>query len=107
MPDAGKPAVLRKRSMRVGLLQINVTGGAIDTNCEAILAASRRAKELGADVAVTTELALTGYPPRDLLERPAFVSRVLAKNAELVAQVPDGLVLVFGTIDENRDIEGR
>jgi NAD+ synthase (glutamine-hydrolysing) len=93
--------------MRVGLLQINVTVGALDANCDAILAAARCAQELGADVAVTTELALTGYPPRDLLERPVFVSRVLSKNAELVARIPDGLVLVFGTIDEKSDIEGR
>jgi NAD+ synthetase len=93
--------------MRLALLQINVTVGALDANGEAILAAARRARELGAEMAITSELAVPGYPPRDLLERPAFVSRVLAKNAELVANVPEGLVLLFGTIDEKSEVEGR
>jgi NAD+ synthetase len=93
--------------MRLGLLQINVTVGALEANRAAILAAARRARELGAELAITSELALTGYPPRDLLERPAFVSRVLATNAELVREIPDGLVLLFGTIDEKSHVEGR
>jgi NAD+ synthase (glutamine-hydrolysing) len=93
--------------MRVALLQINATVGALDANGEAILAAARRARDLGADLAVTSELALTGYPPRDLLERPAFLSRVHAKNAELVGGIPEGLVLLFGTVDEKPDHEGR
>jgi NAD+ synthetase len=93
--------------MRLALLQINVTVGALDANAEAILGAARRARELGAELAITSELAVPGYPPRDLLERPPFVSRVLAKNAEIVEKVPEGLVLLFGTIDEKSDAEGR
>src|SRR5438094_251229 len=93
--------------MRIALLQIDVTVGALDANGEAILAAARRARQEGAELAITSELAVPGYPPRDLLERPAFVSRVLAKNAELVTRIPEGLVLFFGTIDEKSDVEGR
>src|SRR5258706_3050007 len=93
--------------MRVALLQINATVGAIDANADSILAAAGRARDLGADVAVTSELALTGYPPRDLLERPAFLSRVLAKNVELVGRIPEGLALFFGTVDEKGGAEGR
>jgi len=92
--------------MRVALLQINATVGAIDANADSILAAAARARDLGADVAVTSELALTGYPPRDLLERPAFLSRVLAKNVELVGRIPEGLALFFGTVDEKGGAEG-
>jgi NAD+ synthase (glutamine-hydrolysing) len=93
--------------MRLALVQINVTVGALDANSDAILAAARRARELGADLAITSELVVPGYPPRDLLERPAFVSRVLAKTTEIVENVPEGLVLLFGTIDEKSDVEGR
>ncbi len=93
--------------MRLALLQIDFTVGALDANAEAILAAARRARDLGAELAITSELAIPGYPPRDLLERPAFVSRVLAKNADVVANVPEGLTLLFGTIDEKRQVEGR
>src|SRR5882757_6549988 len=93
--------------MRVALLQINATVGALDANGEAILAAARRARDQGAEVAVTSELAVTGYPPRDLLERPAFLSRVLAKNAEIVGSIPEGLVLLFGTVDETPGAKGR
>src|SRR5260370_2082652 len=93
--------------MRVALLQIDVTVGALDANVESVLASARRARELGAELAITSELVVPGYPPRDLLERPAFVSRVIEKNADLVRRIPDGLVLLFGTIDEKRDAEGR
>ena len=62
--------------MRVALLQINLTVGALDANGEAILDAARRARELGADLAITSELALTGYPPRDLLDRPSNLRAV-------------------------------
>ncbi|HEX9294638.1 MAG TPA: NAD+ synthase [Polyangiaceae bacterium] len=92
--------------MRIALLQINVTVGALEANVDAILRAARRAHELGADLAVTSELALLGYPPRDLLERPAFVRSVLAQNDRLVAAVPQGLTLVFGTIEPTEG-EGR
>jgi len=94
-------------AMRVALLQIDVTVGALDANVEAVVAAARRARQLGADLAITSELVVPGYPPRDLLERPAFVSRVIDANARLVDGIPDGLVLLFGTIDEKRDAEGR
>src|SRR6185503_4300099 len=53
------------------------------------------------------ELALLGYPPRDLLDRPAFVRAALAKNEEIVAALPQGITVLFGTIDERTDGEGR
>src|SRR5882762_6116544 len=68
---------------------------------------ARRARELGADLAITSELAVTGYPPRDLLDRPSFLDRVAAKNTEIVAGIPDGLTLFLGTVDVNREVEGR
>jgi NAD+ synthase (glutamine-hydrolysing) len=61
--------------MRIALAQINNTVGDLDSNSEKILAFAKRAEAAGADVAVFPELALTGYPPRDLVEKRSFLDR--------------------------------
>jgi len=58
--------------LRVALAQINCTVGDISGNAQRIMQAARRAHELGADVLLTPELGLCGYPPEDLLLRPDF-----------------------------------
>ena len=88
--------------MRVALLQLNLTVGALEKNRDALVRATARAKELGATLAISSELSLLGYPPRDLLERPAFVEEALARSRELVATIPEGIALVFGTIEDRR-----
>ncbi|MET0594322.1 MAG: NAD+ synthase [Polyangiaceae bacterium] len=93
--------------MRIALVQLDVTVGALDANGAAILAGARRALDLGADLAIFSELVLVGYPPRDLLDRPAFVRAALAKNQEIVNALPEGITVLFGTIDERTDGEGR
>jgi NAD+ synthase (glutamine-hydrolysing) len=60
--------------MRVAGAQVNLTVGDLDGNEAAILAAMERAEAAGADVLLLPELAVTGYPPEDLLLRPAFVA---------------------------------
>ncbi|MCD0505148.1 NAD+ synthase [Bordetella petrii] len=60
---------------RVGIAQINAHVGDIAGNAARVLKAARSAHEQGADVLVTPELVLTGYPPEDLLLRPHFVER--------------------------------
>jgi NAD+ synthase (glutamine-hydrolysing) len=59
--------------MRVALAQINTTVGDLDGNRDRIVAAIGEAKQAGAELVVFPELAITGYPPEDLLLRPAFV----------------------------------
>jgi predicted amidohydrolase len=61
--------------MRVTLAQLNPTIGAIDANAAAIDAAIESAERDGSDLVVTTELALIGYPPRDLLLRECVTTR--------------------------------
>src|SRR5579885_3338240 len=61
------------RTLRVALAQINTTVGDIDGNAAAIAAQIARARDAGADVVCFPELALTGYPPEDLLLRRQFV----------------------------------
>ena len=99
--------VLRRSVMRIALMQIDVTVGALEANGAAILDGARRARDRGAELAIFSELVLLGYPPRDLLDRPAFVRAALQKNQEIVASLPDGITVVFGTIDEKTEGEGR
>jgi NAD+ synthase/NAD+ synthase (glutamine-hydrolysing) len=62
-------------SLRIALLQINPTAGDLDGNATLILGAVREAQTQGADLMVTSELALMGYLPRDLLMSQGFVRR--------------------------------
>jgi NAD+ synthase/NAD+ synthase (glutamine-hydrolysing) len=61
--------------MRIALAQINSTVGDLSGNADKIVSFSRRAADMGADVVVFPELALNGYPPRDLVEKPSFMER--------------------------------
>ena len=58
------------------LAQLNLTVGAIEDNCDKVLAAAAQADQQGADLLVCSELALTGYPPEDLLLRTDLMVRV-------------------------------
>jgi NAD+ synthase (glutamine-hydrolysing) len=85
-------------SVRVALLQINPTVGDLDGNARLIAEAARAAWQQGARVALAPELALCGYPPEDLLLRPAFL-RANAAALEALARALtdcDGLHLVVG-----------
>jgi NAD+ synthase (glutamine-hydrolysing) len=61
--------------MKIALAQFNPTVGDFVGNSARIVSLSERAKQRGADLAVFSELCLCGYPPQDLLERPAFIER--------------------------------
>lgn len=61
--------------MRIALAQINNTVGDLDANASKILEFAKRAEQAGANVVAFPELALTGYPPRDLVEKQSFVDR--------------------------------
>ncbi len=73
--------------IRVAIAQINCTVGDLEGNAEKIFNAAREAAARGADIVVTPELALTGYPPEDLLLRPALYARSDATLAALVARL--------------------
>ena len=84
--------------MKVALFQNNTTVGAVDQNVEFVLDGARRAAASGADIAVFPELAIPGYPPWDLLERPAFIDACTAAETRIAAEAPAGPVLVFGNV---------
>ena len=81
--------------MRVALAQINTTVGDLDGNRDRIVAEIGEAKAAGAELVVFPELAITGYPPEDLLLRPAFVDA--AEHAgRRVAHAARGIVALVG-----------
>ncbi|MBM4017949.1 MAG: NAD+ synthase [Planctomycetes bacterium] len=84
--------------MKIALAQLNPTIGDIGGNLRRIVDAYRRAVRLGADVVVTPELSLLGYPPKDLLLKQSFIADNLAALERLVAEV-GRTALVVGYAD--------
>ena len=74
--------------MKIALAQLNPTVGDFAGNSAKILASAQRAAELGADLAVFSELCLCGYLPLDLIERPQFIDRNERELACLAKQLP-------------------
>ncbi|MBM4111674.1 MAG: NAD+ synthase, partial [Phycisphaerae bacterium] len=74
--------------MRIAPLQLDPVVGDVQGNAARMLDAARTAASLGAELAVTSELAICGYPPRDLIEREGFVERCERAVASIAAQCP-------------------
>ena len=81
--------------MRLALAQTNSVVGDIDGNVRRTVEWLGRAREAGADLVLFPELAVTGYPPEDLLLRPAFI-RAAARGVERIAESVDGLIALVG-----------
>jgi NAD+ synthase/NAD+ synthase (glutamine-hydrolysing) len=81
--------------MRIALAQINTTVGDLAGNVGCMVSVTRQAARLGAEMVVFPELSITGYPPRDLVEKPTFVERSeegLQRLASETADLPTALV---------------
>ncbi|MEZ5299924.1 MAG: nitrilase-related carbon-nitrogen hydrolase [Verrucomicrobiales bacterium] len=86
--------------MKIAFAQLNHIIGDFASNAEKILAAYRDGVASGADLVVAPELAIPGYPPRDLLFRSRFVRRNLEVLAEIAAEVGE-VPLALGYADVN------
>jgi len=86
--------------MRIGFLQINPTVGALEANARRLAEGYARLVSAGAELVVSPELAVTGYPPRDLVMKSAFVPRALECLDGLAAEVGEVPMLV-GYVDRN------
>ncbi|HEV2033717.1 MAG TPA: NAD+ synthase [Candidatus Dormibacteraeota bacterium] len=91
------------RVLRIALAQINPTVGDLVGNTAMMVDWIGRAREQGADLVCFPELALTGYPPEDLVLKPAFVRDNL-KQLNLVVQATKGISAVVGFVDEDGDL---
>ena len=91
------------RRVRIALAQVNPTVGAIEANARMVVDGIERARVLGCDVVAFPELVLSGYPPEDLLFKPAFIEANLRALAD-VAKQSRGLTVVLGFVDKRDDI---
>jgi predicted amidohydrolase len=92
--------------MKIALAQINPTIGDFEQNTEKMLRFVAKAKSLSCDLVIFSELVISGYPPRDLLERQDFVAANLGYLHRLVESVK-GIGVICGFVDENPDEEGN
>jgi NAD+ synthase (glutamine-hydrolysing) len=89
--------------LRIAACQLNTVVGDLDGNVARILAALEEAESAGADLAVFPELAITGYPPEDLLLKPGFVADNLRALESLAARTRECAAAV-GFVDAGRDL---
>jgi NAD+ synthase (glutamine-hydrolysing) len=93
--------------MTIALAQINPTVGDLGGNAEAVIEQAGRAKRSGADLAVFPELCVTGYPPQDLLENPAFIRETGQAVRRIAREVPAGIGVIVGAPVPNESATGR
>jgi NAD+ synthase (glutamine-hydrolysing) len=92
-----------ERAMRIALAQINPVVGDLHGNARLIADRITEARDRGADLVCFPELALTGYPPEDLVLKPAFVRDNL-KELEFVIKATKGISAVVGFVDDEGEI---
>src|SRR5437868_13653092 len=94
--------------MKIALAQINTTVGDIAGNVDSIVRFARDASAAGAGVAVFPELSITGYPPRDLVEKPTFVERSERAVEQVAAETAAlDLTLVCGYVGHAESNTGK
>ena len=90
------------RNFRVALAQINVTVGDLDANTNKILENIANARDSGSDLVVFPELAVTGYPPEDLILKNHFLHDNL-RCVEKIIQESKDIAVVCGFVDYDID----
>ncbi|MEG4421641.1 NAD+ synthase [Microcoleus sp. LAD1_D5] len=83
--------------MKIAIAQLNPTIGDIFGNSNLILEAAKKAEVEGANLLLTPELSLIGYPPRDLLINPSFIADAGAQLLQLAQALPPELAVIVGT----------
>jgi NAD+ synthase (glutamine-hydrolysing) len=89
--------------MRVGIAQINSTVGDLSGNTKKIMESIDQAKSLGVDLLTFPELAITGYPPEDLLLKPQFIKQN-RESLDKIIEHSSGVAVVLGFVDSDGDI---
>jgi NAD+ synthase (glutamine-hydrolysing) len=93
--------------MKIALAQINPTVGDLGGNADLVVARAEAARRRSAELVVFPELCVTGYPPQDLLEQPAFMARVGAALDRVARDVPQDLGVVVGAPLPNESGTGK
>ncbi|MEO0769676.1 MAG: nitrilase-related carbon-nitrogen hydrolase, partial [Cyanobacteria bacterium J06649_4] len=87
--------------MKIAIAQINPTVGDLVGNAQRILEAAQTAAMQGANLLLTPELSLCGYPPRDLLLRPSFIQKMKHQLIELANALPQNITTLVGIAEKN------
>jgi NAD+ synthase/NAD+ synthase (glutamine-hydrolysing) len=94
--------------MRIALAQINPTVGDLASNVDRMTRFARQAADRGAEVVVFPELSITGYPPRDLVEKPSFLEANQRELDRLAAETSGlGLSVVCGYVSKSDSETGK
>ena len=94
--------------MRIALAQVNPTVGDLTGNVDRMTAAAREAAARGAEVVVFPELCITGYPPRDLVEKPSFIDRSEGELRRLARETADlDLSVICGYVSRSQSETGK
>jgi len=93
---------MQKEKLRIALAQINCTVGDLAGNCQKIFDYIKMAEMQGVDIISFPELAITGYPPEDLLHKPKFIEDNLKSLKGLVALVNE-IVVIAGFVDRDKN----
>jgi NAD+ synthase/NAD+ synthase (glutamine-hydrolysing) len=95
-------------SMRFAIGQINTTVGDLAGNVNLMIETARRAAAGGAQAVIFPELAVVGYPPRDLLEKPSLYEQALAEEQRLARETAGlDLALIYGTVRPSEASTGK
>jgi len=97
---------LKSSRLRVAVAQIDTTVGDFPGNSEKIVAFGRRAESAGADLVLFPELAVSGYPPRDLVERRSFLDEA-ERATDRIARATGSATWLYGAPLRNRARTGR
>src|SRR6185369_9579393 len=89
--------------LRLAMAQINVVVGDVDGNARKITEWIGKARDAGAEIVTFPELALTGYPPEDLLLKPQFIDANL-RALDRLAVSTRGITAIVGFVDRDDDI---
>lgn len=87
--------------MKIALLQLNLTVGDLVGNADKIIESVKLSKEKGVELCITSELALLGYPPRDLLLNRTFIQKALEKIKEMASCLANSPAVLIGTAEPN------
>src|ERR1700746_819330 len=94
------------RVLKIAVAQIDTTVGDFAGNAQKIIAAGRRSEQEEADLTLFPELAVCGYPPKDLLHRSPFL-KAPDQAPRRVVEASGSALWLFGSLDRNRARAGR
>ena len=97
---------MERCSLKIALIQLNPVIGDFQSNCAKILRYAHQAAELGCELAVFPELAVSGYPPLDLLERNSFIEDHQSAVTGLIEALPP-IPVMFGCFERVSEATGK